>query len=95
MSKRPLTAPSHRPTISFPHRRGTFVICDVKPVGKARGVKGYCKYCYRTHRSWWLMPKEEYPAPGYGDADTRAFLCGYCEHVSLGCYMNIEEQEGA
>jgi hypothetical protein len=71
--------------------RGTFVICDVKPVGKAKGVKGYCKYCYRTHRSWWLMPKEEYPAPEYGDADTRAFLCGYCEHVSLSCYMNIEE----
>jgi hypothetical protein len=82
--------PSHRPMVSIPHG-GTFVLCDIKPVGRAMG-SGWCKYCYRTHRSWWLMPEEEYPPhDALGDADQRAILCGYCEHVSLACFADFED----
>lgn len=55
MKARPLSSPSHRPTMTIPHE-GTHVVCEVKPTSRAKGVRGYCKYCYRTHQQWWLMP---------------------------------------
>jgi hypothetical protein len=54
MSLRAKTAPTHRATLIVPHE-GTYV-SEVRPVGRAKGVRGYCKYCYRTHSQWWLMP---------------------------------------
>lgn len=38
----------------LPH--GPTLVDKVVPVGRVKGLRGYCKYCYRTHRQWWLMP---------------------------------------
>jgi len=82
---KPRAAPTHRMTLSIPH--GETYVTEVKPTGRAKGFRGWCKYCYRTHGSWWLMPDGEYPKID-GETDCRAMLCGYCEHVSLACFID-------
>lgn len=75
--------PSHRLVMHVPHV-GPQLVSEVFPTGRARGFRGYCKYCYRTHRQWWLMPEDEYPHnKRLAIEDQRGMLCGYCEHVSL------------
>jgi hypothetical protein len=87
---RPVRRPTHRTVMYLPNGPPV-VVCDIEPTSLARGVRGYCKYCYRTHKSWWLMPAEEYPVviETGDDDDTRALLCGYCEHVSLAVFMDL------
>ena len=89
----PKQSPSHRATLTVPHGE-TYVVADIRPTGRARGLRGSCKYCYRTHKSWWLMPPEEYEfgAPE-NEPDKRALLCGYCEHVSMACFMDVLDEE--
>ena len=71
---RPGRIPTHRVEMYVPGE-GTVVISETYPVGKSK-IRGYCKYCYTTHRNWWKMRPEDY--------DTEdALLCGNCEHCSL------------
>jgi len=71
--------PSHRPT--FTDWNGVTTVSETMPIGKAKGVEGYCKYCYRTHRSWWAMdPRESFEG-------STLLLCGHCEHTSLERYI--------
>lgn len=72
MSK-PVTNPTHRQTLYIPG--GGEKVFETKPTGRAKGLKAYCKYCYRTHRQWWQMREEDYGAD--------VILCGYCEYTSL------------
>jgi hypothetical protein len=65
--------PTHKLVLHEPDGR-RLLLHEAQPVGRQRG-KYYCKYCYKTHRSWWRMADEEYPGP--------AIICGHCEHVSL------------
>jgi hypothetical protein len=66
--------PSHKPTLYKPD--GRVIIFETMPIGKAKH-RGYCKYCYTTHRDWWTMdPRESL------DGD-QMLLCGRCEHTSL------------
>ena len=65
--------PFHRETIRYPG--GAEKHIDTFPVGKAKGLRAYCKYCYSTHSDWWKMDVEEYPE--------HVYLCGKCEYTSL------------
>jgi len=101
---RPVRRPTHRSVLYLPHHAPR-VVAEIVPVGRAEGTKAWCKYCHRSHQEWWLMPAEEYPVdiatleasvrPAFPDFrandDTRALLCGYCEHVSLAAFMDFEE----
>ena len=100
--------PTHRPYLKEPHT-GRTIVFETVPAGRARGVRGYCKYCYRTHSQWWAMPSaavqlkqcnpERYGSlpdaeieACYGAKDpdgvpSRELLCGWCEHVSLECFI--------
>lgn len=67
--------PTHKITISRPPDYVPRVVSEVVPTGKAK-CRGYCKYCYTTHRDWWQMPSDEC----FGKD---VVLCGKCEHASL------------
>jgi hypothetical protein len=45
---------------------------DSYPTHKLK-IKGYCKYCYTTHKDWWQMDRSDY------DADV--VLCGKCGYT--------------
>jgi hypothetical protein len=74
------TWPSHKPSLHEPNGRVT--VFETMPVGKAKSHKGYCKYCYRTHRNWWLMDERENYLAAPDDTPDRLLLCGHCEHTS-------------
>jgi hypothetical protein len=70
--------PSHKSIIYEPGL-GPRIFCETWPIGRAKKVRGYCKYCYTTHRDWWAMdPRESDP-----ERDGPLLLCGNCEHTSL------------
>jgi len=76
--------PSHRPALYHPN--GAVEVFETMPIGKARGVKGYCKYCYTTHRDWWAMDPRETIHDDPGDG---LMLCGKCEHTSLQSMIEV------
>jgi DNA-directed RNA polymerase subunit M/transcription elongation factor TFIIS len=68
--------PSHKVFLHHPNG-GMEVVVETMPIGKAKKVRGYCKFCYTTHSNWWALdPRES------DDADEPFFLCGRCEGVS-------------
>lgn len=66
--------PTHR-SILYPPRQPPRVISECVPVGRYENYSGHCKYCYRTHKDWWLMDSEDY-------GEGTMLLCGHCEHTS-------------
>ncbi len=70
--------PSHRPTLTLPWGRPQ-VIGECFPKGRSKR-RGYCKYCYSTHREWWHMRRDD-----YGGEDV--LLCGRCEHTTLSEFV--------
>jgi len=71
--------PSHRPTLYEPGGRVT--VYETMPIGRARGLRAYCKYCYTTHRDWWEMDQRDYNVVG-DTGSLEIVLCGRCEHTS-------------
>lgn len=84
MSQKRKRTPSHYaiqcvPPLYIPERIG-----ECFPSGKAK-VRGYCKYCYKTHRDWWQMKFEDY--------EEDVLLCGKCEHTSLAEFVRGGAEE--
>jgi hypothetical protein len=50
---------------------------ETMPVGRTKGYRAYCKYCYTVHSNWWAMDALE------AIAGTPVLLCGRCEYTSL------------
>lgn len=61
--------PSHRSEVYWPG--GHEITSEAMPIAKMPAYKGYCKYCYQTHRNWWLMDQDDYQVEGL-----TIILCG-------------------
>jgi hypothetical protein len=79
--------PSHKQTTFYPD--GTEETLVTTPVKKIEGGTAYCKYCYQTHRNWWLMDQRDYDVEGH-----TIILCGQCEYTSSATYAELEMSQG-
>jgi hypothetical protein len=70
--------PTHRTEMHVPDGQ-RILVSEEFPIKRLR-EKHYCKYCYSTHRQWFLMDRKRYVGD---DLDGRVLLCGKCEHTSL------------
>jgi hypothetical protein len=73
--RKSVRTPTHRCLFYDPRIGRTVVVSVTLPTGRLE-LRGYCKYCYSTHRDWWQMRPED-----YGGEDV--VLCGRCEHTTL------------
>lgn len=78
--------PTHKMIMHLPHSESR-IINETTPVGPLKNARGYCKYCYRTHKNWWLMDQRDYQID-----HLTIVLCGECEHTSPAEYARIAKR---
>ena len=74
--------PTHHQEMIF--RGKTVWTYEAVPVCRIERARGRCKYCYTTHRNWWLMDQRDYQCDG-----ETIILCGECEHTSIMSYTGM------
>jgi hypothetical protein len=66
----------HHQMLLYPPSGPPVPLSDETPVAKIAG-RYWCKYCYRTHTSWWMMRQNVSAVD-----DLVIILCGHCEHTT-------------
>ncbi len=69
----------------YPPHDSPELLDEVFPLYAMPAYTQWCKYCWDTHRQWWMMDQKDYQIESI-----TVILCGICEHTSAQERFDVE-----